>query len=255
MKLFPSLVRTIFTRGGEMGMLKTKLFSLALAASVGLTVATPAVAANVQAQVRKEMRDELRDKAGSRPGLLRSFLQTRAAIGSGKLTAKTDTTLTVEKDGKSYTVNIDSKTQLRRRFWGKATLAEMSVGDTLNIIGLWADDVKTTINARLVRDISVQKRFGVFLGEVKSLLGNGWVMSTVGTKRPDQTVTVSATTKFVNRKEETIAQADVAVGHRVRVKGLWDTALNTVTDVTHVKDFSLPLRATPTVTATVTPTP
>lgn len=236
-----------------MGMMKTKLLSLALAASVGLSIVTPVLAKNEQAQVRKEMKDELREKAGSRPGLLRSFLQTRAAIGSGKLTAKTDTTLTVEKDGKSYTVNINSKTQLRRRFWGKATLAEMSVGDTLNIIGLWADDAKTTINARLVRDISVQKRFGVFLGEVKSLLTGGWVMSTKSDKRADQTVTVSASTKFVNRKEEAITQADVAVGHRVRVKGLWDTALNTVTEVTHVKDFNLPLRPTPKVTVTPTP--
>lgn len=236
-------------------MIKTKLLWLALAASVGLSITTPVFAENVKAQVRKEIKDELGDKAGSRPGLLRSFLQSRAAIGSGKLTAKTDTTLTVEKDGKSYTVNIGSKTQLRRRFWGKATLAEMSVGDTLNIIGLWADDAKTTINARLVRDISVQKRFGVFLGEVKSLLTGGWVMSTKSDKRADQTVTVSASTKFVNRKEETLTQADVAVGHKVRVKGLWDTALNTVTDVTHVKDFNLPLRPTPTVRVTVTPTP
>ena len=133
----------------------------------------------------------------------------------------------------------------------------MKVGDTVNVIGLWADDAHTTINAKLVRDISIQKRFGVFVGVVKSLLPTGWVMSTVSEKRGDQTVTVSGNTKFVNRKEETITQADVVAGHRVRVKGLWDRVANTVTDVTQVKDFSLPAKPTPTVTVTpvVTPTP
>lgn len=236
--------------GGELGMLKTKLISLVLAASVGLSVATSVYAVSARVHVRSEIKDDLREKAGSRPGLLREFLtKGRAAIGSGKLTAKTATTLTVEKDGKSYTVNVDSKTQLRRRFWGKATLDEMQIGDTINVIGLWADDAHTTINAKLVRDASIQKRFGVFFGQVKSLLSNGWVMSTVSDKRADQTVTVSSSTKFENRKGETITQADVKVDQKVRVKGLWDKVQNTVTEVTNVKDFSLPLRPT------VKPTP
>ncbi|OGK52863.1 hypothetical protein A2970_02340 [Candidatus Roizmanbacteria bacterium RIFCSPLOWO2_01_FULL_44_13] len=45
--------------------------------------------------------------------------------------------------------------------------------------------------------------------------------------------------KFVNVSEKEISYADVAVGHRVRVKGMWDNSTNTITEVTHVKDFSL----------------
>lgn len=242
-------------------MLKAKLLSLAIMATVGVSVVTPVLAENVRAEARKaikaEVKEDMQEKAGSRPGLLRDFfMKSRAAIGSGTITGKTTTSITIQKDGKSYTVNIDSKTQLRRRFWGKATLSEMQIGDTVNVIGLWTDDTHAAINARLVRDISIQKRFGAFVGVVKSLLTNGWVMSTVSEKRPDQTVTVSSSTKFVNRKEETITQVDVKVGDRVRVKGLWDRTANTVTEVSHVKDFSLPVRptVTATITATVTPT-
>ncbi len=196
---------------------------------------------------RKDFFQELRQKSKN---LFEKFsVMGRAMILKGQITAKTDTTLTVEKDGKSYTVNLGDKTILRRRFGGKSDLVEFSVGDTVNVYGTWTDDTKTAINARMVRNISIQKRFAVFIGQVKEIVGSGWVMTTLSSKRPDQTVTVSPSTKFVNRKEETITQGDIKVGHRVRVKGLWDSSTNTVTEVTHVKDFSLP--PVPTAPATV----
>ncbi len=241
-------------------MNKTKLFALIATVSLGLSTATPVFAVNfgqAQKELRKEMKEELkedlREKVGSRPGLFQKFfnLKGRAAIGTGTVTAKSGTTLTVTKDGKSYTVLTDEKTQFRRRFWGKGSLDEIAVGHTVNVIGLWTDDAKTTVQARLVRDLSVQKRFGVFMGIVKSLTGSGWVMGTVSEKRADQTVTVSSSTKFENRRGETIVQSDIQVGHRVRVRGLWDRDANTVTEVAQVKDFSLPVvSATPTATPT-----
>lgn len=203
---------------------------------------------------KKNVFEKFRERFESNSDKLKDFLGAgRAAIGSGTITAKTDTTLTVEKDGKSYLVNLGDKTQIRRRFWGKSDLSEFSVGNTVNVIGLWTDDTHTAINAHLVRNVSIQKRFGVFFGDVKSLVTNGWVMSTKSGNRADQTVTVSADTKFENRNGETITKADVVVGHKVRVRGLWDKTLNTVTEVTQVKDFSLPVQVE--VKATVTPTP
>ena len=234
--------------------MKTTIIALVLTTITSVSLAFPVYAENdffgARVENKLEARAERQDKEGSRPGLLKKFFNARgrAAIGTGKLTAKTDTTLTVEKDGKSFTVNIDSKTQFRRRFWGKATLAQMSVGDTINVIGLWADDAHTTIIAKRVRDISIQARFGVFFGEVKSLLSNGWVMTTVSGKRADQTVVVDSATKFTNRKGETITQSDVKVGQRVRVKGLWNSNNNSVTEVKEVKNFALPVRVSVTAT-------
>ena len=239
------------------------LFSLSLAVPGFVSAESVKDAREDFREARQEVREErknfmetLRDRMSSRAGEAKRFLGFgRAAIGNGTITAKTDTTLTIEKDGKSYTVNLDSKTQLRRRFWGKAELSEFSLGNIVNVIGQWTDDTRSAINAKLVRNVSIQKRFGVFFGEVKSILSSGWVMSTKSENRADQTVTVSADTKFENRKGEAITQTDVKVGHKVRVRGLWDRTLNTVTEVTQVKDFNLPVVPAATVTVTATPTP
>ena len=45
-----------------------------------------------------------------------------------------------------------------------------------------------------------------------------------------------------------MSYTDVQVGHRVRVKGLWDNKLNKITEVTQVKDFTIPAQG-------VAPTP
>ena len=224
--------------------IKQKMITVALLLSFILVVPSMVSAeSGKDSRKEKNFMSQLRDRMSSRAGEAKRFLgYGRTAIGSGKLTAKTDTTLTVEKDGKSYTVNMDSNTQLRRRFWGKAELSEFSIGNIVNVIGLWTDDTHTAINAKLIRNVSIQKRFGVFFGEVKSLLSGGWVMSTKSENRADQTVTVSGSTKFENRKGETMTQADVKVGHKVRVRGLWDKTLNTITEVTQVKDFALPIK-------------
>lgn len=182
--------------------------------------------------------------AGSRPGLQRTFesRKGKAAIGSGILKSKDGTTLIVtSKGGVDYIVNTDSSTHFERRFWGKGTLDEMQVGDTLNVIGRWTDDTHTAINAVLVRDLSIMKRFGVFFGTVSSITSDGWVMTT---QRGDQTVAVSLTTKFINRRGETITKAEVKVGDRVRVRGLWNKTNNTITEVREVKDFSIPVAPT-----------
>lgn len=187
------------------------------------------------------------DKAGTRPGLLKMFENTgRAAIGSGVVKSKGTGSIVVTKDGKDITVNVSDKTQFRRRFWGKGTFDEIQVGDTVNVIGRWTDDTHTAINAVLIRDLSIQKRLGVFFGTVKSINSSVWVITTM--KRGEQEVTVSGTTKFTNRKDETINASDVLVGHRVRVRGLWDKTKSTITEVSQVKDFDLPVKPAPTAT-------
>ncbi len=154
--------------------------------------------------------------------------ELRIKIDAGTLTAKNGTSLTVTKDSTTYSVTTDANTQLRRRFWGKATLDEMNPGDSVNVIGKWTDDTKTTVLAKLVRDLSIQKRYGVFFGTITAVSGNTWTLNSVN--RGVQTVTVSASTKKVN------------VNDRVRIRGLWDSKLNTITEVTAVKDYSLPVK-------------
>ncbi len=236
---------------------QSKFAAIVISGVIGLGVASPVLAVSAKAKGRGAVdlqANVAATRAGSRPGLLREFFtKSRAAIGSGTITAINGTTLTVTtNEGKVVTVLTDDKTQFRRRFWGKGTLAELKANDVVNVIGLWQDDAKTTILARLVRDLSIERRTGVFIGIVQSLTSGGFVIKTE--QRGNLTVTTSDTTKFVNRREEAITKADVKVDHRVRVKGLWDRNLNTITEVVQVKDFSLPAKPTPTATATATPT-
>lgn len=179
---------------------------------------------------------------------------------SGHFTGGTISTIngssfTLTKDGKSIAVNTFSDTKFIRHFWGKSSLSELSVGDKVNVWGKWTDDNKTTLDAKLVRNLSVMKRHGVFFGQITSAGSGSFVMHTLN--RGDQTVTIGSA-KLVNRKEQTISASDLKVGDKVRVKGLWDKAASKVTDVKQVKNFSLPKKdatVTPTVTVTGTVTP
>ncbi len=267
MKLFTYLMRSIYIQKGNFMKKTIQLFGLI--AILAVMVHTPTVYAVTIREARKdviearkdlmqekkEFREDIREKIASKVAAVKSLFKGRVSFGQGKLTAINGTTLTVEKDGKSYTVLTGTfekcTTQYRRRFWGSSSMSEFTVGDTVNVAGKFTDENKTTIEACVIRDVSIQKRFGVFVGEIVSVTGSGWVMTTVSEKRSNQTVTVTSSTKYTNRKNETISQSDIKVGNRVRVKGLWNRTNNTVTDVTQVKNYSLP----PVVSGTASPTP
>lgn len=227
-----------------------QIFWIMILLGFGLTTATPAFAAMGHPFLRA-VGEGIGKNFATAGGKIRTFLQTHASLIGASITGINGTTLTVSQNGKTYTVLTDGNTQDRRRYWGKGSITEMQVGDTVNVYGTWTDSTNTTIQAKLVRDVSIQKYNGVFFGTVQSLTSSGWTMTTV--ERGNQTVTVSSTTKFKDRKGGTLAQSDIAVGHKIRVRGLWDRTSSTITEVTEVRDFSLPVKAT--VTPTVTPTP
>ena len=198
------------------------------------------------AEIRNQMLQEAKDKNASREALIRRVLRSReqAVIAAATLAGKDGATLTVTKEGKTYTVITDGKTKFRRKFWGKGELAEMTVGDSLNLIGKWTNEEKSSLYAILVRDTSLQKRNGVFIGTVESVSGNNLVIQTIN--RDKQTATVTDATKYLNRKEQKITLSAVKSGHRIRVRGLWNNQNNTITEVKEIKDFSLPEKITPT---------
>lgn len=194
-----------------------------------LVVAVPSFAVE---STRSGVKAEIKD--------LRVTMKNKAARISGAVVSSVGTnTLSVTKEGKNLTVDISANTQLRRKFWGKATLSEFAVGDQVNIIGMWKDEGQSEITARLVRDVSIQKRHGVFFGTVTAVNSAGWQMEALN--RGNQTVNVGTETKFTDRKEQTINQTDIKVGNKVRVRGLWDSKANTISEVITVKDYSIPV--------------
>lgn len=178
------------------------------------------------------------------PGLLKNlgkleliFTNKRGQLDNVKVTAKDAASITVDNGGVSVKVDIQANTHFRRKFWGASSLAEISVGDSVDVVGRWTSEDKTEIKAVLIRDLSVRKRFGVFFGTVKTITDTGFVMTTI--QRGEETVTLDSA-KLIDRTGKTITAADIQVGQKVRVRGTWDSANFTITGVSEVKDFSLP---------------
>lgn len=172
---------------------------------------------------------------------------------TGIATATMPTSITVSGQsgtiaGKTVTVNITVQTILLRRFGAKAQLSEFQVNDEITIVGRWADQTQTVLHGKVIRDLSVQKRRGTFFGNIASLGNNSFVLNTL--RRGLETVTLNSTTRLVNRKMQSLNFSDLAVEHKVRVKGLWDNRNKTITEVTQVKDFSLPPQGTPSASPT-----
>lgn len=179
----------------------------------------------------------------------------RAWIANAAITTINGTSMTVTKDGKTIAVTTTNETKLRRHYGGTATLTEFSVGNFVDVSGTWTDSTKTAIAATSLRNRSIMMRRGTFIGDVVSKTGNTIVIASKN--RGNQTVTVTNTTKYISRTQTTLTLADVVVGHKIRVKGMWDKSNNTITQVSEVKDFTLPAKVslTPTVTATLSATP
>lgn len=198
-------------------------------------------------QEQKEMKEEMKAERQTLKNIRteeKAERKNRVTLTSFELVSISGTTLTVSKDGKTYTITTSAETKFRRNFGGQSSLSEFAVGNILDVRGEWTDETKTTIAARAIHNRSIMKRFGAFVGEITAKTGNTFTLKSVN--RNDQTVTVTNTTKYVNRKMEAITLTDVVIGHRVRVKGMWDKSNNTITEVTQVKDYSLPLKTSPT---------
>lgn len=205
--------------------------------------------ATLPGEIRKKIRETDRGLLDKIKNRSQEMIKRRIRFGArltGKIAAISENQLTVsDNEGKNYSVLVTEKTQLRRRFWGKANLSEFKVGDMVNVIGRYSNEEKTEIEAILIRNLSIQKRWGVFFGEVISLSDNSLVIRTK--KRDQLTVYLTSTSKIINRKGEPITMDDIKVGHKIRVKGVWDKDLKEIKEVAEVKDFSLPPFLTPTV--------
>jgi hypothetical protein len=174
---------------------------------------------------------------------------SRATV-NGQVTAVGSATITVNNNGTNVQVDIGSNTHFRRKFWGTSSLSEISVGDTVQVIGKWTSTADTEVTAVLIRDISIQKRNGVFFGTVTSLTSNGFVVNTI--HRDSETVTIGSA-KIVDRKGNTLTASQIQVNDKIRVRGMWDSNLKTITEVTEIKDFSLPVQTSVSPTPTATP--
>lgn len=133
----------------------------------------------------------------------------------------------------NWAVNVDPNgSKVVRKFGGVASVSEIAVGDLISFHG---DLVTTTaspltVNAKTVKDWSIQKKLSGVNGTVKSV--DPALMSFVLTngERGDVTVLVTSSTKISKGEDGTAATfADVTVGARVGARGVWNTLSSQLT--------------------------
>lgn len=187
---------------------------------------------NIKKAVKNRLEDNFLNKVKS---FLKKNLRFEARV-SGEITVIGTDSFSIEGEDGTFEINVTDKTQLLMKFGGKSKLGDFKVGDEVKVFGKFTDETKLTIDAKVVKNNSIQKRKGAFFGKVTVKNDDNFVMETL--KRGIQTVYFE-TAKFVQRNEKDMTYSDVKVGDRVRVKGTWDKSLNKITDIIQIKDFSI----------------
>jgi hypothetical protein len=154
--------------------------------------------------------------------------------------------ITVSTDKGDANVAVTESTVLKRKFGADSALSEFAVNDELAIVGKQKNaGTDSEIEARYIRNLSIQRRNTVFNGTVTSLNAgdSSFVVKTAG--RGDQTAYAGKDT-VITDKNTPIEFADLKTGDRVIVKGeLWDRA-NTKIDAKRI--IRLPAKPSPSAT-------
>lgn len=161
----------------------------------------------------------------------------------GTLTTIADTTLTVQVEKENdYTVRVNENTQYKRKFGGESKLSDFHPNDSVLVIGKETGDKE--VEATYIRNLSIQRRRAVFLGEVMSKSTDSFTLKTTG--RGTQTVYVSSSTKF-SEKNSTIGFGNIELGNKVVVKGeVWDRESAKIDAQTIMKLAQKQAKVTPT---------
>ncbi|MFA6428790.1 MAG: DUF5666 domain-containing protein [Candidatus Buchananbacteria bacterium] len=150
-------------------------------------------------------------------------------VKKGEIMALSSTTtpgtLTLKTNQQTYTVNLTANTNLIRKFGGKSNLAEFGIGDQVQVTGILDND--TTITAKSVRDVSIQKRWGNFTGAIESLDSSTQTFSLQPVKRDLQTVKTTLDTK-ITKAGQTLTFTDLKIADQVIISGVWNTTTNQI---------------------------
>lgn len=143
---------------------------------------------------------------------------------NGTVTAVSETSVTIEKGSTSYTYVVDANTAVIRRFKGKASIGEVSVGD---VVSIWTTK-KADGTAKLIWDKSIW-RISV-TGAVADLDTTAQTFNVVIEKKEPHTGlmmtltvpvrTSSDTTYFIG--DTAASFSDLTNGQTVKVRGTWN---------------------------------
>ncbi|MDI6778472.1 MAG: DUF5666 domain-containing protein [Patescibacteria group bacterium] len=148
-------------------------------------------------------------------------------------------TVIAAKDGTEYAIDVSNAT-IRRRYGAKCDFYELMTGD---YIWVWGTMSGTNITAGKVKDMSIQKWKGSFVGTITSIdsatytdgEGKSYQQFEIESRhRGDQIIRVYSTTSIKYRgKAKTFS--DLAIGQEVVAKGTWNNTHSFVYDTNWVK--------------------
>ncbi len=148
-------------------------------------------------------------------------------------------TITAEKDGVTYTIDAADAT-FRRKYGAKCDVYELMAGDYIRV---WGRISGTNITAKKIKDYSIQKWKGSFVGTVTTVdpttytdnKGRSFQQFEIESRhRGDQIIRVYSTTR-IKYKGKVKTFADLAVGQTVVAKGIWNNTHSIIYDTNWVK--------------------
>lgn len=150
---------------------------------------------------------------------------TVTAVGTSSFTMKA-------KDGTVYTVNVSSTTKLEKPFNVAITFADIKVNNNVHVKG--AVDTNT-ITASVVVATPQNTHAAKGAGTVTAVSGNTVTLQTNNRGIiSNVTVKTDSTTQVVKKDATAGTTADVVVGSKIKVKGLWDELTN-VLNAMHIR--------------------
>jgi hypothetical protein len=203
----------------------------------------------IRREVRENFKEEVKERKEGMVEKVKNFIKKNLRFDARLICIvdsidEVNKKLVVECDGKTYTIITSEKTKFVRKFGGKSDFSELKVDDNINVFGKFTNEDKDIVDAKLIRDLSIQKRWGVFFGEIASIGSGSFVMKTI--QRGDLKVFYNNDTKLLNHKKEVIDKSNLIVGMRVRVKGVWDKTSNEVRETEEIRVFPKAVSPTPT---------
>ncbi|MBU1038717.1 hypothetical protein KKC17_00545 [Patescibacteria group bacterium] len=144
--------------------------------------------------------------------------------------------LQVLSDDNLYTVKLGGIFGIYSRWWSGLTAQELATGHVMQILGRQVDN--DLIEAKLARDISLQKKLSALLGTVEKYNEPAGIIYLQTKMHGLVEVVLSSQTVIIDPKSVN-QDKKIKVGKKLVVKGLWDKANSRMTEVNKIVLFHL----------------
>lgn len=147
------------------------------------------------------------------------------SVGSSTINA----TQTWGSYSQSWVVKVGPGTEFTRRYGGASSLGEITVGDYVSFSGpLDSTQSVGMVNAKVVKDFSIQKVNTSFSGTVASVNASSTTFVLTTKERGNIVVQVSNTTT-IKKGSFNASFSDITVGQKIsKTYGVWDTIAGTL---------------------------